>query len=252
MDAPKEINRTFIREALDRAAAEIGSDSKVTDSPRIDSGMEHVAGTPEVATVMFDKIRESAIFVGDVSLVGEIKGESGKKRSPNPNVSLEMGYAAGVIGWSRVICVMNEVFGKRTEAPFDVRNRRFPIDYTLKPSLEGAEETQESLMQTLKTAIQTISESELRKADEAIKSLDQSCLHLMSIFRDNEFSEEFIQSQFPKEVIEVFLRAIPRLLDLRLIWTNVAPEAGKYSYRWTYTGTLAVRKLIPVLQSKQS
>ena len=134
-DSPGDCNRTFIRHALDAAITSLGGGVTIEDSPRVESGMEGIAGTPEVATVMFTRIKKSAIFIGDMTLVGTIAkaGSDEVKRVPNPNVLLEMGYAAGTIGWGRVICVMNEHFGKRTELPFDVRNRRFPIDYSLAP-----------------------------------------------------------------------------------------------------------------------
>jgi hypothetical protein len=55
-DQPKACNRTFIREALDAAVNNVVAEGQVEDSPRVDSGMEGVAGSPEVASVMFDKI----------------------------------------------------------------------------------------------------------------------------------------------------------------------------------------------------
>src|SRR3954462_960233 len=133
-DSPERSNRAFIRDCLKDAAAAISANAKIEPSPRVDSGMEGVCGTPEVASVMFQKIDKCAVFVGDMTLVGAIEpSKHGKerKRVPNPNVLLEMGYAASRIGWQRVICVINEHFGKRAELPFDVRNRRFPIDYTV-------------------------------------------------------------------------------------------------------------------------
>ena len=103
---PHKSNRTFIREAIEEATAAISQDGVVEDAPRIDEGMDGVAGTPEVATIMFQKIDTSAIFIGDVSFVGSTEpfdGNREKKRVPNPNVLLEMGYAAARIGWSRII-----------------------------------------------------------------------------------------------------------------------------------------------------
>ena len=139
MDAPISTNKEFIRAALDEAVAQINSNLRIEPSPRIDSGMDDVAGTPEVATIMFEKIKDSAIFVGDVSLVGSIDRyddtkKTGTQKTLNPNVAIEMGYAGALIGWDRIICVMNEKFGLRKDQPFDVRNRRFPINYTLDPS----------------------------------------------------------------------------------------------------------------------
>lgn len=103
-DLPHKSNRSFIREAIDEAIGMISKPGVVEDAPRVDEGMDGVAGTPEVATIMFQKIDTSAIFIGDVSLVGSTEPADAnreKKRVPNPNVLLEMGYAAARIGWSR-------------------------------------------------------------------------------------------------------------------------------------------------------
>ena len=62
-DSPAHCNRTFIRHAIDAAVAAINDGATVVDSPRVDSGMEGIAGTPEVASVMFEKIKKSAIFI---------------------------------------------------------------------------------------------------------------------------------------------------------------------------------------------
>jgi hypothetical protein len=133
-DTPSNANRYFIRSALDAAVGKVSATAAVEEAPRVDSGMEGVAGSPEVATVMFEKIRDSGVVVGDVSLVGTIKRHDGSsKRTPNPNVLLELGYAAATLGWGRVIGVMNGHFGSAFDLPFDLRNRRFPIRYSLHP-----------------------------------------------------------------------------------------------------------------------
>src|SRR6267142_750061 len=86
-DADPTTNWEFIREALDLAVAEIKQKNGY-EIPVVDSGMKRVGGMPEVATIMFDKIRGAAIFVGDVSLVGEINQHGNKptKKTANPNV----------------------------------------------------------------------------------------------------------------------------------------------------------------------
>jgi hypothetical protein len=51
-DTPANANRSLIRDALDAAVATLDA---VQEAPRVDTGMEGVAGSPEVATVMFEK-----------------------------------------------------------------------------------------------------------------------------------------------------------------------------------------------------
>lgn len=54
MDADKACNKDLIRDAL---LAVVKDPARIQDSPRFESGMETTAGTPEVATVMFEKIQ---------------------------------------------------------------------------------------------------------------------------------------------------------------------------------------------------
>jgi hypothetical protein len=68
----KKCNRTLIRESLDEAVRRVDAEGQVEDSPRVDSGMEGVAGSPEVASIMFEKIDRCALFVADTTLVGTI------------------------------------------------------------------------------------------------------------------------------------------------------------------------------------
>ena len=46
------------------------------------------------------------------------------KTSPNPNVLLELGYAAQSLGWDNVICIINTDFGAIDDLPFDIKHRR--------------------------------------------------------------------------------------------------------------------------------
>lgn len=46
------------------------------------------------------------------------------KKTPNPNVLLELGYAVSRLGWERVICLFNSNIGKIEDLPFDLRQKR--------------------------------------------------------------------------------------------------------------------------------
>lgn len=244
-DSPAELNRKFIENALRNAVAEIRSEHSLDDDPIVDLGMERVPGSPEIATIMFRKIGHSAIFVGDVTLVGEINGDP-VKRTANPNVMVEMGYAAAFLGWERIICVMNEHFGKAEEQPVDVRNRRFPIDYALSPTKDGEAKTLKQLIKDLRGAIQTVFAYELESANEASKLLDINCMNLVAKFG----AEDYFAGPNPNETsfggpfdTAKFNPSILRLLDLGLVWTDFAPEQGKYAYHWTFKGKKVAEKL---------
>lgn len=172
------------------------------------------------------------------------------KRFPNPNVLLEMGYAAALMGWGRVICVMNEHFGPRQSLPFDVRNRRFPINYSLTSgsSKEQRVSVKKDLTRWLTKAIQTVLDNEYETVNQAIRRLDVNCFNVMLKYRDHEcFCEPNAASRtFGGDLdTDRFTNAVSRLLDLNLI--EVRPEAKDdklhYGYCWTYLGVKALEKL---------
>lgn len=238
-DSHTHCNRKFIREALTEAIKRLNIKAYVEDAGRLESGMEGVSGSPEVATIMFKKIQEASLFVADVTLTGFAKRADGNERLvPNSNVSVELGFAAGVLGWERTVCVMNEFFGGREQQPFDVRNRRFPINYKCSPDAERKviQEAFERLVNDLEAALRVAEQSELLKVDDAIRRLDAGCLRMMSAHGKMEYFAE--HSEFVKENPG----AIPRLLDLGLIYTHVLDKL--YAYHWTYLGRKVVERTL--------
>jgi hypothetical protein len=184
-DADPATNWEFIRSALDIAVEDIKR-GKGFDIPVVESGMERIGGMPEVATIMFDKIRSAAIFVGDVSLVGEIKQHGNKptKKTANPNVLMEMAYAAAKLGWQRVICVMNQKFGKAEKLPVDIRNRRWPIRYKIPPDEKTtAEEVKIKLAEDLKVAVEAIMYVDYQAVAEAVRRFDSNCIQVAEASR---------------------------------------------------------------------
>ncbi len=88
-------------------------------------------GSPDIAQTIFSKVDDCDIFIADVSIVNKYTSvdENGNanqamKLSPNPNVLLELGYAAAVVGWENIICILNTDYGAEKELPFDLSHRR--------------------------------------------------------------------------------------------------------------------------------
>ncbi len=256
MDVDVRCNKNLIREAL---LAVVKDPANVQDSPRFESGMETTAGTPEVATVMFEKIRGCAIFVADTTLVGRITttvdGEEHVKKTLNPNVAVEMGFAAAHTGWDRIICIMNEAadFGTRNEQAFDVRNRRYPIDYSLTP-IQAKDETLrkaalKGLVKDLRRAIEAVEKNELRKVANVRAQLDVRCLKLLRLgAKFGSFPEPDAKTvaEFPELATipgDQFNAAAIRLLELGVLWADNQPANGLYAYRWTYLGEMLLRNL---------
>lgn len=118
-DLPGNKTRNFIRECIDEAI-ELAEESEAIEAER-DEATKGTTGSPNIVTTLFSKIDNCDLFIADVSLcyTCDTKGE---KKSPNPNVLLELGYAVKRLGWERVICLCNKDFGN--EYPFDIAHNR--------------------------------------------------------------------------------------------------------------------------------
>lgn len=121
-DLPNNKNRSFIESCLLKAIKYLKNNITYNLDINIDRDTQSRLGTPDITESIFDKIDKCSFFIADVSI---INGKSRKyKRTPNPNVLIELGYAAKKLSWERIICVFNTEFGKIVDLPFDLRNRR--------------------------------------------------------------------------------------------------------------------------------
>jgi hypothetical protein len=129
-DLPNATNRAFIEEALEKATVSLKADESLAIEAVIDRDVQGMTGAPDIATAIFSKINDAAVFVADVSIINA--GTEGRV-TPNPNVLIELGYAMKVLGPDRVILVMNTFFGGPELLPFDLKMRlvltyRMPVD----------------------------------------------------------------------------------------------------------------------------
>lgn len=60
-------------------------------------------------------------FICDISIV---TGGNGLRKSPNPNVLIELGFAIKQLGWDKVICLFDKNTGSLEDLPFDLRQKR--------------------------------------------------------------------------------------------------------------------------------
>ena len=106
-DLPGKLTRYLIEGALRDACMQLGK--KLSEEFAVDQATRGEPGTPSIPDTILEKIEQSDVAICDVSIVSS--ASEGGLRSPNPNVLLELGYAAKSLGWDRVICVVNEEFG---------------------------------------------------------------------------------------------------------------------------------------------
>ena len=165
-DSDEKANRYFIKDCLKKAIREINKDVSVRLEVRFDHDTKDTPGSPDISHVIFDKITNSNIFVGDISIVHK----NPKRHFPNPNVLIEFGYALRHLGWENVIGVFNSAYGKVEDLPFDLNHRRPLIYYCTKEKKEKNE-----LAKALQIAIQAI----INRSENLIKTSNTKILQLL-------------------------------------------------------------------------
>ena len=120
-DLPNKTNRNLIENSIKLALKKMNQDSPYSLITEIDRDIKGVLGSPDIVDSILTKIDKCGLFIADISI---INSSLNGKRTPNPNVLFELGYAVNCLGWDRVICVFNSDFGDVSELPFDLRNRR--------------------------------------------------------------------------------------------------------------------------------
>lgn len=119
-------------------------------------------GSPDIARTIEEKIRNADIFVADVTIINT---ETTSKPTPNPNVLFELGIAQAILGWDRIILVVNTAYAPIEKLPFDIDKHR-ALTYTLSPldteNLSNKMKS-EQIQASLQTAIHLILEDNPQK-----------------------------------------------------------------------------------------
>lgn len=126
-DLPNNTNRGFLEDCIEKALKELNLSDTYDIEFSIDKDTKDESGTPHIAETIFSKIEKSKLFIADVSI---INSDYEKRKTPNPNVLIELGYAVKVLGWNRIICIFNTDYGSFDDLPFDIKFRR-PLCYSL-------------------------------------------------------------------------------------------------------------------------
>ena len=164
----QKLNRYFIKECLEDAIAELKKEFQ-GNAPEIvlDMDTQDVPGIPNIPMTIHDKIKMADVYVADITFIFK-PAEAENEGIPAPNVLIEMGYALAEVSENRIITVMNTAFGPPDKLPFDIKQRRFPIKYSLEGSetKEEKKDVKKKLVDTFKYTIQTIFNTELERQKE--------------------------------------------------------------------------------------
>lgn len=176
-DTDSKCNRYFIRDAAEKAIKELNKEFLFEPSPRpdlaeLDHDTKGKPGHPEIVNTILEKIKNSQIFLADLTFVGTTwenktnhqntpKESSDCKFLPNPNVMFELGYAFNVLNDSRLIFVQNTEYGRPENGIFDLAHRRYPLTYALAPNSTTSQLKQalKDLSQIIKMALRNILEN---------------------------------------------------------------------------------------------
>ena len=143
-DSPNNKNRSLIYDSIKKAANQLLKDcSKITEL-EIEMDSRNESGTPDLVNSIFTKIDNCDIFIADISIINH---NSKERLVPNPNVLLELGYAAKTIGWSNIICIYNLEYSAIESLPFDIQHRK-PLTYNTCTNISEARKMVEKMLQS--------------------------------------------------------------------------------------------------------
>jgi hypothetical protein len=227
-DTPGKVGRHFVRDALRLAIdalkqapdVEEPTAAETRESIHLDHDRQGVTGSPDLARTIFEKIDAAAVFVADVTLIGN--SDDGKKRLINPNVAIEYGHAHHALGDNAILMVQNTHYGDRDALPFDLKQKAGPIQYRLapdakKPEIEAA---QKSLVGQFVEALRPFVE---RQATQAVAPFqEQPSAGTPAVYFT---ASEVLGRIGVGTVDEIEYRfAEPRAFYLRLMPTTAQPE----------------------------
>lgn len=109
-------SRNFISGCLKKIPEKLKGISVI----EIDRDTQGTAGSPDIGDAIYKKIDSADIFVADVTVISP---EYTGRKTPNPNVMLELCYAIKALGWQRIL-LHNEDYGDIELLPFDIIHQR--------------------------------------------------------------------------------------------------------------------------------
>jgi len=179
-DLPNKTNWGFIEDCIVSSTKELKKIQPVPININIDRATREETGSPDITESIFSKISNSSVFIADISIVNNFWLNKKGRKTPNPNVLIELGYAARTIGWEKIICIFNTDYGKLSDLPFDLRNRRI-MPYSLKNKIKP--DVKKGLSNQIKKSIIEMQSKGIltdKILDFLKKEIDQEMLMLIS------------------------------------------------------------------------
>lgn len=145
-------SRRFISSVIEKIPAKLSDIVTVN----VDKDTVNVPGSPDIGDTIFEKIDRCDLFIADITLIND--KESGYRKTPNPNVLIELGYAIKTLGWNRILLLQCIDYGDVEEIPFDINHRRI-CSFSLGIDEESVKDKSEKKKQSMQKVIQNIETS---------------------------------------------------------------------------------------------
>lgn len=88
----------------------------------LETATRNAVGSPDIAATILAKIDQSNMMLADVTIINSSSDQD--RKTPNPNVIYELGYAIKALGEQNIILVADKSITNTVDLPFDIRNRR--------------------------------------------------------------------------------------------------------------------------------
>lgn len=222
-DLQKSTNQNAIRQSL-RNAINLVED-KIDDLRiELDEATRNTTGSPNIPATIFSKINKCDIFICDLTTINNNASDEFRKTA-NPNVLIELGYAIAAIGWERIILLFNTNYGKfPDDLPFDIdRHRASKYEIKDKSDKNGKND----LVQLLKNCITPIIiENPLKPSD--LKELSTSQIKKI---KDIE-NLKWIMSSISLTVVDNFIERMPMQIIGKALffkdWFHEISQSSKF------------------------
>lgn len=150
--------RKFINSVMDELTQKANSLVNIA----LDRDTVNVPGAPDIGDTIFEKIDHCDLYIADITLIND--KDSNYRRTPNPNVMIELGYAIKTLSWERIILLQCKDYGDIEELPFDINHRRI-INYTVGIDSENSskkkKESQKDVVYKINNSINLLLEKNL-------------------------------------------------------------------------------------------
>ncbi|MDN3582085.1 hypothetical protein [Mucilaginibacter flavus] len=224
-DLNPDYNNYFIRDCAKAALKALKKELKIELS--LDKDTQKTPGSPDIVETILKKIQMADIFICDVTIINNtlVNKLTKARKTPNPNVLVELGYAIKTLAWERIICVANTNYCYVDDLPFDIRKNRI-LTYNCKGKADLAKAT-ELLTNTLKQAFRQIIDNYEAILQEAEKN--DVLLHDRVLF---EKFNAIVSQQSLEESLEFLVNNVRTNRYYYKLWDTVKQFASLHGNRF--------------------